>query len=81
MYKNHYIAVFLGCLVVKDNEMYSRAPKFVIYEQKEFNKEKKEIDEIVLRPKHGAPPSCPNEYVKNTNFWKEASDPSSQAPL
>ena len=61
-------AVFLGYLDVKDNEMYSRAPKFVIYEQKEFNKEKKEIDEIVLRPKHGAPPSCPNEYVKNTNF-------------
>ena len=34
MYRNHYIAVFLGYLDVKDNEMYSLAPEFVIYEQK-----------------------------------------------
>ena len=46
MYKNHYIAVFLGYLDVKDNEMYSRAPKFVIYEQKEFNKEKKKLTKL-----------------------------------
>ena len=46
MYKNHYIAVFLGYLDVKDNEMYSRASKFVIYEQKEFNKEKKKLTKL-----------------------------------
>ena len=46
MYKNHYIAVFLGYLDVKDNEMYSRAPKFVIYEQKKFNKEKKKLTKL-----------------------------------
>ena len=46
MYKNRYIAVVLGYLDVKDNEMYSRAPKFVIYEQKEFNKEKKKLTKL-----------------------------------
>ena len=44
--QNRYIAVFLGYFDVKDNEMYSRAPKFVIYEQKEFNKEKKKLTKL-----------------------------------
>ena len=46
MYRNHYIAVFLGYLDVKDNEMYSRAPKFVIYEQKKLNREKKKLTKL-----------------------------------
>ena len=62
MYKNHYIAVLLGYLDVKDNEMYSRAPKFVIYEQKEFNKEKKKLTKLSSARSTVPPPPLSHQF-------------------
>ena len=69
MYKNRYIAVLvLGYLDVKDNEMYSRAPKFVIYEQKEFNKEKKKLTKLSSAQSTVPPPrsNLPNSKTSTT---------------
>ena len=70
MYKNRYIAVVLGYLDVKDNEMYSRAPKFVIYEQKEFNKEKKKLTKLSsARSTVPPPPPLPPIWTTCTTVF------------
>ena len=71
MYKNRYIAVVLGYLDVKDNDMYSRAPKFVIYEQKEFNKEKKKLTKLSsARSTVPPPPPLPPIWTTCTTVFE-----------